>query len=178
MEPIPVGGKRRPAIDWPLLGVFVVAVVLAGCALGRFWPDARHLWTSMSHDRNAHYCAAQSIGLDLRQADLPGLVRDVERQRIWGPLYPVLTGVVLAVGGPDYRLAVLTALASWVGAAVFAFLAARRAAPQAGALAGSVAALFVLASPAHQAFATDIMLESAGACLSLAVVYAYLRARQ
>jgi hypothetical protein len=86
--------------------------------------------------------------------------------------------MVLAVGGPDYRLAVLPSLAAWAGTALFAFLAARRAVPRGGNLAGLTAALFVLASPAHQAFATDIMLESLGACLSLAALYAYLVAVQ
>ena len=72
----------------------------------------------------------------------------------------------------------LTSLAAWVGAALLAFLTARRVAPRAGNLAGFIAAMLVLASPAFHAFATDIMLESPGACLSLAVVYAYVRARQ
>jgi hypothetical protein len=58
--------------------------------------------------------------------------------------------------------------------AVLGFLLARRVAPAAGNLAGTVAGLFILASPAHHAFATDIMLESLGACLSLLVVYCYV----
>ena len=97
---------------------------------------------------------------------------------MWGPLHPLLVGLVLAIGGLDYRLAVLPSLTAWVGTALFAFLAARRAVPQGGNLAGLAAALFVLASPAHQAFATDIMLESLGACLSLAALYACLVAVQ
>src|SRR5262249_23739164 len=39
-------------------------------------------------------------------------------------------------------------------------------------------ALFVAASPSHRAFATDIMLESTGAFLTLAVLYCYLVAVQ
>ncbi len=101
-----------------------------------------------------------------------------ERMRVWGPLFPLVTGVVLAIGGPDYRLAVLTLMAAWVGAALLAFLVARRVAPRGGNFAGAIAAALVMASPAFHAFATDIMLEGPGACMSLAVVYAYLRARQ
>jgi hypothetical protein len=168
----------RLARDWLLLLTAVLAVGLAAWAYVQFWPDARYLWWSPAHDRNAHYWMAQCVGLDLRNCDVVHLARDIERMRVWGPLFPIVTGVVLAVGGPDYRLAVLTSLAAWVGAALFAFLAARRTAPQAGNLAGFVAAVLVLASPAFQAFATDIMLEGPGACLSLAAVYAYLRARQ
>jgi hypothetical protein len=71
------------------------------------------------------------------------------------------------IGGPDYRLAVLPSLSGWVGTAVFGFLAARRMVPRGGNLAGLLAGLLILASPAHRGFATDIMLESMGACLSL-----------
>ena len=168
----------RLARDWLLLVTAALAVGIAAWAYVQFWPDARYLWWSPAHDRNAHYWMAQCVGLDLRNGDVVHLARDIERMRVWGPLFPVVTGVVLAIGGPDYRLAVLTSLAAWVGAALFAFLAARRVAPVAGDLAGFVAAALVMASPAFQAFATDIMLEGPGACLSLAVVYAYLRARQ
>lgn len=160
------------------VAVVGAALAVAGLALARFWPDARQLWWSMSHDRNAHYWAAQSVALDLRAGDPIHLARDVERMRVWGPLHPIVTGLVLAVGGIDDRVAVLPALAAWVAAAWFAFLAARRIAPRGGDLAGLAAALLVLASPAYQAFAIDIMLEGPGACLSVAFLYAYARARQ
>ena len=94
------------------------------------------------------------------------------------PLHPLIVGIVLAVGGLDYRWAVLPSLAGWVGTALFGFLAARRAAGSDGTWAGLVAALFILGSPAHRAFATDIMLESLGACLTLLVLYLYLVVRQ
>ena len=38
--------------------------------------------------------------------------------------------------------------------------------------------MFILASPAHRAFGTDIMLESLGGCLSIMVLYFYLAAVQ
>jgi hypothetical protein len=170
--------RERLGREWPLLATLALAVAIAGWAYLQFWPDARYLWWSPVHDRNAHYWMAQCVGLDLHNGDMLHLARDIERMRVWGPLFPLVTGVVLAIGGPDYRLAVLTSLACWVGAALFAFLAARRTAPYAGNFAGFVAAILIMASPAFQAFATDIMLEGPGACLSLAVVYAYLRARQ
>jgi hypothetical protein len=168
----------RPARDWLLPLTTVLAVGVAAWAYGQFWPDARYLWWSPIHDRNAHYWMAQCVGLDLRNGDFIHLARDVERMRVWGPLFPLVTGIVLAISGPDYRFAVLTSLAAWVAAAIGAFLVARRTTPIAGNLAGFVAAVLVMASPAFQAFATDIMLEGPGAFLSLAVVYAYLRARQ
>lgn len=168
----------RLSRDWLLLGTAALAVGIAAWAYAQFWPDARYLWWSPAHDRNAHYWMAQCVGLDLRNGDIVHLARDIERMRVWGPLFPLVTGVVLAISGPDYRLAVVTSLAAWVGTALLAFLVARRTAPVAGNLAGFVAAVLVIASPAFQAYATDIMLEAPGACLSLAVVYAYLRVRQ
>jgi hypothetical protein len=78
-------------------------------------------------------------------------------------------------GGPDYRLAVLPSLAAWVGTIVLAFLCARRLAPGLPNGAGAMAAALVAASPGMRAFATDIMLESLGACLSLGVLYAAVR---
>ncbi|HVS38713.1 MAG TPA: hypothetical protein VMS17_24365 [Gemmataceae bacterium] len=177
-SPAPRTWTERIARTLPLLLMLGLSLGLAGWAYVRFWPDARFLWWSPTHDRNSHYWMAQCVGLDLRNGDLVHLARDIERMRVWGPTFPLLTGLILAVGGPDYRLAALTSIAAWVGTALFAFLAARRTAPQGGNLAGCVAAVLVMASPAFHAFATDIMLEGSGACLSLAVVYGYLRARQ
>jgi len=158
------------------LGPLLVAgtgTLLAVLAYGRFLEVAPHLWTSGIHDRNAHYWLGLGFALDFRQGDLLHFFHDLHAARVWTPLHALLVGIVQAIGGPDYRLAVLPSLAAWVGTAVFAFLAARRAVPRGGDLAGFTAAVFVLASPAHQAFGTDIMLESLGACLSLAVIYAY-----
>lgn len=155
-----------------------MALVLAGIVYGHFLRTAQGLWYSPTHDRNAHLWFGLSLAIDIRTLDLPHFLKDLHGARIWGPLHPLLLGVVLAVGGPDERLAVLPSLACWVGSALFAFLAARRAVSRGGNLAGFVAALFVLASPAHRALAADIMLESLGACLSLGVLYFYQRACQ
>jgi hypothetical protein len=170
--------RERWRRDWPVALMLGLAAVVATWAYAQFWPAARDLWYSPSHDRNAHYWMAQSVGLDLSNGDVLHLARDIERMRIWGPTFPLVTGVILALGGPDYRLAVLTSMLAWVAAAFLAFLVARRAAPVGGNLAGLLAGVLVMASPAFHAYATDIMLEGPGACLSLAAVYAYLRARQ
>jgi hypothetical protein len=162
----------------PLLLVGLTAVALAALAYAPFCAAADGLWYSATHDRNAHYSFGLLLSLDVRHGDVLGFVNHVHWARVWGPLHPLALAAVLLAGGGDYRLAVLPSLAGWAGAAVLAFLAARRAAPRAGNFAGAVAALLVLASPAHKAFATDIMLESLGACLTLAALYAYLAATQ
>src|SRR5688500_11028038 len=115
------------------------------------------------------------MALDLREGKLLQLLHHFDvGSRMWGPLHPTLMAPVLALGGIDYRLGVIPSLTGWIGAALFGFLAARRAAPNGGNVAGFIAALFILASPAHGAYATDTMLESLGGCLTLAVIYCYL----
>ncbi len=184
LRPFSVGTRlavrRNPWLSilaGPLL-VTVAGTFLAALAYQRFLEVAPHLWTSGIHDRNAHYWLGLGFALDFRHADVLSFLHDVHLARVWTPLHALLVGVVLAIGGLDYRLAVLPSLTAWVGSALFAFLTARRAVRQGGNVAGFTAALFVLASPAYQAFATDIMLESLGACLSLAVLYTYLVAVQ
>jgi hypothetical protein len=161
-----------------LLAVLGAAIVLAGVIYQQFLGVHRSLWTDGIHDRNAHYLYTLRLATDVRQGRLLRLLVDLDSARVWPPLHGVLSAAVLVVGGLDYRLAVLPSLVAWVGTVVFGFLVARRAVPRGGNLAGLVAVLFIAASPAHRAYATDIMLESTGACLSLAVLYCYLVAIQ
>jgi hypothetical protein len=183
--PDPARAAWRRQHRYQRLAVYLAPVFVLLLALGQavfcyahFRQYARQLWGGGGHDRNAHYWLGLRFGLDLRHGDVVNLVRDLHSARFWPPLHGLLVGLVQAVGGCDYRLAVLPSLAAWVAAAVFAFLLARRACVRGGDEAGWVAALFVLASPAHRAFATDIMLESLGAALSLAVLYFYLASVQ
>jgi hypothetical protein len=158
--------------------VLAGALLLAADFYGGFLAVHRHLWDNPTHDRNAHYLFSLRLAASLRSGDLLGFLGLVDSARVWPPLQGVLAAGVLAAGGFDYRLAVLPSVAGWVGTVLFAFLVARLSLPRGGTFAGIVAALFVAASPAHRAFATDLMLESLGACLSLLALYAYLRARQ
>jgi hypothetical protein len=161
-----------------LAAVLVAALVVAGVAYAQFLQAPEFLWDSCTHDRNSHYRLGQRLALSLRQGDLVAAFRQVHAARVWPPLHSILLGAVLTVGGIDYRLAVLPSLAAWVASCVLIFLTARRLVPRLGNLAGAAAALFFLASPAHRAFATDIMLESLGACLTLAGLYCYVLAIQ
>jgi hypothetical protein len=154
--------------------VFGFAVALAAVQYRQFLEDSRQLWTDAIHDRTAHYAFGVNIALDLRHAEFAHLLSDLDSARMWPPLHGILLGIVLAIGGIDARLGVLPSLAAWVGTAVFGFLLARRAVPRFGNLAGFIAAVFILVSPAHRAYGTDIMLESLGACLSLLALYLYL----
>jgi hypothetical protein len=155
-----------------------VATATAAGLYGHFLAVHRHLWDNSTHDRNAHYLYALRLATDVRQGDALALLEHLSQASVWPPLHGVLAAGALLVGGLDYRWAVLPSLAAYVLAVLLAFLVARRSAPRGGNFAGLAAALLVLASPAHRAYATDVMLESLGACLSLLAVYCYLVAVQ
>jgi hypothetical protein len=158
----------------PPVLVVLVAFGAAVVEYGRFLENPRHLWTGVIHDRNTHYQTALSLAVDLRQGDLLHFLHDIDAARVWPPLHGFLAAVVMTVGGTDYRLAVLPNLLAWVGTVLLGFLTARRATSRGGTLAGCMAALLILTSTSHRAFAADVMLESLGACLSLLVLYLYL----
>ena len=161
-----------------LLLVTVVATSIAAVLYLEYQEIARFRWGRMENDRNAHYLLGLSLALDIRHLDIWRMFADLDGARVWPPLHGILVAAALLVGGIDYPLAVLPSLAGWIGTAILGFLTARRAAPNGGNLAGLVAATFILASPAHRVFATDIMLESLGSCLSLLALYLYLVAVQ
>jgi len=154
--------------------IFLAALVHAGCLYGRFLEVHRFLWVNPTHDRNAHYLYSLRLATDVRNGHVGQLLHDLNESRVWPPLHGMMAATVLLGGGLDYRWAVLPSLAGWVIMVVFGFLVARRAVMRGGTLAGLIAAVLIAASPAHRAFATDIMLESLGAGLTLVVLYAYL----
>lgn len=158
--------------------VATAALFLAVAQYRQFLEVSRFLWWGTGHDRHAHHLLGLSLAVDLQQGNIKHLFRDIDSARTWPPLHGIVEAFVLLAGGMDYRVGVFPSLAAWIGTAVLGSLLARRALPRGGNFAGLVAALFILASPAHRAYATDVMLESMGACLSLLAVYAYLVAVQ
>jgi hypothetical protein len=175
MRRLPDDVPARPSVAWllPTL-VWLAALVLAGCLYVRFVGVERALWYNPYHDRSAHYLYSLKLATDVQNGRVLQLLHDLNQARIWPPLHGMAAATVLLIGGRDYRLAVLPSLAGWVAMVLLGFLVARRAAPRGGSLAGGIAALLLAASPAHRAFATDIMLESLGAALTLLVLYCYL----
>jgi hypothetical protein len=161
-----------------LLVVLAAAAAQAGHVYAGFLRDHRSLWWWPEHDRHAHYLYTLKVATALRDGSVARLGWQLVSAAVWPPLHGLLSGLVLGMGGLDYRLAVLPSLLGWAGSAVLAFLAARRCAPRGGDLAGLLAGAFVLASPSHVGYATDVMLESLGACLTLACLYCYLAAVQ
>ena len=176
MEPpiSPAPRINRLTVTLPFLGVTLLALAAAIYSYCCFLQFPEHLFDRLPHDRNAHYDLGVNLALDIVHCDVGHLFHDLDGTRMWGPLHGILLGVIQTVAGINFRLAVLPSLVGWVLTALLGFLIARRISPSGGTLAGLLAALLILASPAHHAFATDIMLESLGACLTLLVVHAYL----
>jgi hypothetical protein len=164
---------------------FFLGLLVAGLVFGvafveyaHFLDVHRSLWVISTHDRNAHYLYALRLATALRHGDVYQFIDQVNKARVWPPLHGLVCSLILSVGELDYRKAVLPSLFAWAGTALFAFLTARRSLTVGGSVAGLVAVIYILVSPLHRTFATDIMLESLGACLTMAALYAYLVAVQ
>jgi len=166
-----------------LLATAVVTAVAIAIAVAMFAAYYRHpeeLWRNLWHDRSAHYGYGLDVALALRTFNPINILASLEAVRLWAPLHPALLSVVLAVGGIDYRLGVLPSLAGWVMTVVLTWLIARHlfADRLQGMVAGTVAALFVIASPLLRALAADVMLETLGAGLTALAIWFYLRAME
>lgn len=171
---------RGPVIRNAAIFGLVVCLAAAGALRlhAKFVSDGRYRWDGIDNDRNSHYLAGLRLGLDLRNGEWLAFARDYEKVRTWPPLHASCIALAVVIGGPRYETAVAPNLIAWVGMISLAFLVARRLAPAAGNAAGWTAAVFAAASPAHRVFAADFMLESLGACLTLLVVWLYLRWKQ
>src|SRR5262245_11770101 len=158
--------------------VVILAGGLAAIHYRQFSEVSRYLWWGNGHDRHAHHLTGLSFAVDVQTGDWQHFFRDLDKARTWPPLHALLEAGALLVGNRDYRWGVLPSLLAWIATALLAFLTARRMVPNFGNLAGFLAALFILVSPAFRAYSTDIMLESLGACLTLLTLYLYMVAVQ
>ncbi len=155
----------------------VVAIALASC-LHLFVHHRSHYrerWIGAGHDRNAHYRYGLQMAADLENGDLQRFVWDLDSGSwVWPPLNGLLVAAVALVAGRDPVAAILPSLAGWFLTVVFTYLLAERASSRYGVLAGFLASACALVSPAHRAYATDVMMESLGAGLTLATLYAFV----
>jgi Dolichyl-phosphate-mannose-protein mannosyltransferase len=168
------GDENALGPRWLPSVVVLAALAVAGFVYAFFWEHSTELWWWMGHDRHTHYMFGLNLALDMRTGDVVRLLHDFDRMRVWGPVHPVLVAAIQLIAGPDHRLAVLPSLAGWILTIWCAFLIPRRLLTTGGNAAGLLAAFLIANSPAHRAFATDVMYESLGAGLSLAAIYLYL----
>lgn len=151
-------------------------VALAAATALRLWlaylPHWRQLWTDLIHDRTLHLDFGLSGASDLVHLRWIELARDVNAYRTWPPLHDgVMVGLTMLLSGMNPKAAVIPDLLCFVGTAVMAFVLVRALIDE-GTPGAVVAATLVLVSPAMRAFATDVMIESAGACFTLVALHA------
>ena len=161
----------------------LVALAAATLVIARnyyyFLANPRPLWNALVYDRNGHYDFAVRMALALRGCQpVRFLSIMLDQSKVWPPVHGLLTALIIAPGGPNYRWAGIPSLLGWWMTAAFAFLTARRISAAGGSAAGMIAAALVLASPAYRDYSTDIMLESLGAGLTMMALYMYVVAVQ
>lgn len=156
------------------VGLFSL-VVYAAVTMHRHYVSHLDLrWSSIYHDRNAHYQAALCIACELRQGHIGRALLDLDAASVaWPVLHPLLLGIILTVVGPIPEAAVLPSLCGWMLAAVLAFWLVLRLGGPSGPIGGLVTVGLILTSPALRVMATDVMLESLGLGLTLATIVAY-----
>lgn len=159
--------------------IFILFLILfsAGLLYYQFLPEASSLWYSPDHDRNVHYVRSQKMSFQIKQGNLRGVIKEINAATVWPPFHPLITSLTL-LGSTDYRLAVLSSLISWMAICWLTFALSHRLAFENKNLAGWIALILTLASPGYRAYATDIMIESLGAALTLGTLYFYVSARQ
>lgn len=176
--------RRRPLVRQVRIRLAPLAVYAAALAIALWlWTcyanNWRQLWTDVVHDRNAHLEYGLGCASDLIHFRIDELVRDIDRSRTWPPLYEgVMVASALLLGGMNPQLAVLPSALCFAGAALLAFLLARQICGRGGTVAGAVAAMLILVSPAMRAYAMDVMVEAPGAMFTLLALYAAVLVRQ
>lgn len=170
-------GRLRARDVLVFLGLVIVTVALATQLYGQYLANSRAQWALLHHDRNVHFLESILVAVDLSHLDFFTFVRDLHRWKTYPPLFRLLAAPVLAIGGFHYPLAALVSLGGWVGTVLVLFLLTRRLAPSHRNGVALVAALWLISSPPFRTYATDIMLESLGAFLTLVALSLYLWAR-
>ena len=174
----------RPKRSWTagLSALLVVAMALfMGLGLlARFSSDSRGLWNGIVHDRNTHASTAIQLARAVEGGRFIEAAQTILRCKVWPPLHGMLAAGAWTLAGHDWRALILPSLAGWMLLVVCSGLLAARIAADGlpGWLAAFVAAALAAQSPAHRIFATDVMLESLGAGLSMLALLLFARARQ
>ena len=156
------------------LGLLALLISAATLTHRHYVSDIDRRWSSIYHDRNAHYQAALAIACELRQGHFGRALLDLDAASVaWPLLHPLLLGMMLVVAGPMPEVAVLPSLAGWILTAILAFTLVRTLGGQSGTIGGLWAVGLILSSPALRIMATDVMLESLGLGLTLVAIVAY-----
>jgi hypothetical protein len=159
-------------------------IVLLLCLFGAmllirhfFW-QPRVLWDGLLHDRNGHYGYGQDMALAVEQGNPLQFFVQLGKGKVWPPVHGLLVMVTQVFTGNDWRFAVLPSLLGWLLMTWCVYYTAQKNAASTGIrwAAGLIALAFAMLSPGGRAYATDIMLESLGAGLTMLSLACYTRA--
>ncbi len=171
-----------PASGWRPTAATALLVALT-CLLAtqlfqQFLTEPRTRWVGLLHDRNGHYLYGLNMAVALERRDVGRFLTDLEKGVTWPPLHGLLVAATQLGSGNDWRMAVLPSLLGWLVMLLAVFAAARLAATGTGLGlgAGAIAFTFAALSPAHRVYATDCMLESLGAGLTMLALATHARA--
>jgi hypothetical protein len=146
--------------------------------LREFLSHPRAIWTVLDHDRNGHYGYGQDMALALEQGNVVQFFAQFEKGKVWPPLHGLFVAATQVLTGNDWRFAVLPSLFGWVITLWCACYTAQKISAPTGLgwAAGIIALDFAMISPGGRIYATDVMLESLGAGLTMASLACYARA--
>jgi len=90
----------------------LVALAAATVVISRnyyyFLANPRPLWNALVHDRNTHYEFAVRMTVALREwQPIAFFSIMLGQSKVWPPVHGLLTALLMALGGPDYRWAVI-----------------------------------------------------------------------
>ena len=170
--------RKTNAVGSIVIGV--VALALTVHLLSTFLIAPRERWIGLLHDRAGHYDYGLKMAVALENGDVLQFLIELEKGKKWPPLHGVLVAVTQLLTNNDWRAAILPSLLGWLVTLVAVYHTSCKVAVQTrlGWFAGTVAFTFAALSPAGREYATDIMLESLGAALSILVLCTYASATQ
>ncbi len=158
-----------------------VGLIALGFASWLYWDylrDPGSLWRDLYHDRNTHLSRGMALALDSRDLNPLAYLLDATAIVVWPPLHAIFLSVVMSVFGVNSALGLVPGLCGWILMTLCVWQISQKVSDgeAAGIVAGSVALIFTVASPALRLLSADVMLEGLGAGLSAAnlLIFIYL----
>ena len=173
-DPIVEAQPRCPGSGRTLvlvLALSLVAGALVFLLLAR--QDREPRW-----DEASHALQAVLVAHDIRERDLPALFFDTYRQVYWPPLHSLIVALAFRLSGTSLQTVRAVSVVAFVLLAPTLFLLALGLERRNGTLAGGVAAVLALTSPAFITYGGMAMLEALGALAIALTTLVYVRLEQ
>ncbi|CAN5190025.1 hypothetical protein BH10PSE11_BH10PSE11_08030 [soil metagenome] len=167
-----------PRIAPRLIFLMIGLIALSGAwwLYADYSNDPTSLWRDLYHDRNTHLSRGMALASDIRGLDPLTYLLDATAITVWPPFHAIFLSIVMAIFGLHSGLGLIPGLFGWVLMILCTWQIAQRVSRNEfdGIVAGSVAIIFIVASPALRLLSADVMLEGLGAGLSAAVLLGFI----